>query len=265
MSLHDEIKEQQKKLKGQGFKAHWEYFWEYYKIHTFVAIAAIILLTVLIKDISNNKPYALYAVLLNSNVPDTQQTFESDFTEYAQIDTNSYTCFVDTSSSYRTDAINEMTIATSEKIMANISAKELDVMAADTDMFRYYAYQDVYMDLRDAFDQAFLDKYSDKICYVDRKLIDYISSEEYQDFILNGKYDKSNKYAVMAAEIYNTGLYPDTPVSEMEDPIPVGFYIEDSNAIKENNAYYGQKCIVGVIINTGRLDTAKQFVEFLLQ
>lgn len=265
MSLHDEIREQQKKLKGQGFKAHWDYFWEYYKIHTIVALAAIILLAVLIKDISSNKDYALYAVLLNSDVPDTEQTFEAEFAEYAQIDTNSYTCFVDTSAYYKSDVINEMTIATSEKIMANISAKELDVMAADTDMFRYYAHQDVYMDLRDAFDEAFLDKYSDKICYVDRKLIDYISSDAYQDFMLNGNYDKNNKYAVMAADIYNTNVYPDIPVSEMEDPVPVGFYIEDSSSIKENNAYHGEKCIVGIIINTNRLDTAKQFVEYLLK
>ena len=32
-SVYGEIREQRKKLKGQGFKAHWDYFWEYYKIH----------------------------------------------------------------------------------------------------------------------------------------------------------------------------------------------------------------------------------------
>ena len=30
MSVHEEIREQQKKLKGQGVKAHLQYFWDYF-------------------------------------------------------------------------------------------------------------------------------------------------------------------------------------------------------------------------------------------
>ena len=63
MSVHEEIREQQKKLKGQGIKAHLQYFWDYYKIHTIVALAAIIFIVVLVKDVTNNKPYAFYALL----------------------------------------------------------------------------------------------------------------------------------------------------------------------------------------------------------
>ncbi len=40
-SVHDEVKEQQQKLKGKPFKEKWAYFWEYYKIQTLVAIAAL--------------------------------------------------------------------------------------------------------------------------------------------------------------------------------------------------------------------------------
>ena len=35
-SVHDEVKEQQQKLKGKPFKEKWAYFWEYYKIQTIV-------------------------------------------------------------------------------------------------------------------------------------------------------------------------------------------------------------------------------------
>ena len=38
-SVHDEVKEQQQKLKGKPFKEKWAYFWEYYKIQTLVIIA----------------------------------------------------------------------------------------------------------------------------------------------------------------------------------------------------------------------------------
>ena len=40
-SVHDEVKEQQQKLKGKPFKEKWAYFWEYYKIQTLVAIAVL--------------------------------------------------------------------------------------------------------------------------------------------------------------------------------------------------------------------------------
>lgn len=40
-SVHDEVKEQQQKLKGKPFKEKWAYFWEYYKIQTLVIIAVL--------------------------------------------------------------------------------------------------------------------------------------------------------------------------------------------------------------------------------
>ena len=40
-SVHDEVKEQQQKLKGKPFKEKWAYFWEYYKIQTNVVIAVL--------------------------------------------------------------------------------------------------------------------------------------------------------------------------------------------------------------------------------
>ncbi len=265
MSVHEEIKEQQKKLKGQGFKAYWDYFWDYYKIHFIVVVCTIIFLIVLIRDITDNKPYSLYAVMLNSGASFSQDSIQDQFAEYAALDTENTTCMVDTSSTYNTDVIDEMTIATSEKIMANISASELDVLAANYNLFAYYAYQDVYMDLREVFDDSFLSAYSDYIYYVDRGLIDYIASDDYQTFLLDGTYDENNEYAVMAAEIYKTGDYPDIATEDMSDPVPVGFILSDSSIVKESSAYPSETAIAGIIVNTTRLDTARSFIEFLLK
>ena len=265
MSVHEEIREQQKKLKGQGFKAYWDYFWDYYKIHTIVAIAVIIFIVILVRDITDNKPYSLYALMLNSSAAEAQDYIESSFAEYSGIDTTQTTVMVDTTSSYNMEIIDEMTIATSEKIMANISASELDVLSADKNMFAYYSYQDVYLDLREVFDEDFLSKHSDILFYVDRGLIDYIASDEYQDFLMNGTYDETNEYAVMAADIYATGEYPDIPVEDMKNPVPVGFYITASSVLEETGAYYGNEAVAGIIVNTQRLDAAKLFIEYLLQ
>ena len=56
MAVRDEIREQRQKLKGQGFKAHWDYFWEYYKIHTIVAVCALIFIITIVRDITGKKP-----------------------------------------------------------------------------------------------------------------------------------------------------------------------------------------------------------------
>ena len=121
------------------------------------------------------------------------------------------------------------------------------------------------MDLRTIYDESFLNKYADKLFYVDRGLVDYIASDAYQDFLMNGSYDKDNKYAVMAADIYATGQYPDIPVNEMDNPVPVGIIIDDSSVITENTLYQGTTPVVGIIANTTRLDNAKLFIEYLLK
>ena len=79
MSVRDEIKEQQKKLKGQGFKAHWDYFWEYYKIHTIVAIVVLIFVIITIRDVTDNKPYAVYSMFINNRGMDTQTILQDGF------------------------------------------------------------------------------------------------------------------------------------------------------------------------------------------
>ena len=42
-SVNDEIREQHQKMKGKSRKEKFAYFWEYYKVHTLVAILVLIL------------------------------------------------------------------------------------------------------------------------------------------------------------------------------------------------------------------------------
>lgn len=263
MSVHEEIKEQQKKLKGQGFKAHWDYFWEYYKIHTVVAIAVIVFLAVLIHDVTNSKPYGFYAMLVNSSASAAQDTLESEFVEYGQIDTENYDCLIDTSSSYNLQIIDEATIATSQKIMAIIAAGELDVMVIDLDLFTNYANQQTFCDLREVLSAEQVAKYQDKFFYVDQAYIDYLNSDEYQNYIATGEFDETNKYAVMADNYNRDFTLPNTDPDEMENPIPVGIIMEDSPVLERVGAYNGLTPILGIVVNTGKPELATEFVEYL--
>ena len=267
MAVRDEIREQRKKLKGQGFKAHLEYFWEYYKIHTIVALVAIIFVVTLIRDISNNKPYAMYALFVNNQGAATQETLQTGFAEYAGIDTEAEAVLIDTSSNYLSSSLDNTSVATSEKIMALLAAKELDAMVADEQVLYHYATQETFMDLREVFTEEELKALDEQglIMYVDQGYIDYLASDEYTDYVTTRKYDKNNKYAVMAANYEETfeDIIPDK--SEIDNPIPLGVIVTDSTVLKECGAYDGETAIAGIAINTLRPERARQFLEYLMK
>ena len=265
MAVRDEIREQQKKLKGQGFKAHWDYFWEYYKIHTIVVIVALFFIVTLVRDMLNKKPYALYAIFVNSQGIEIQNFLQDGFAEYAGIDTKSESVLVDTSANVITSSIDTTTVATSEKIMALIAASELDVFVSDVSVSYHYASQETFMDLRDVFDADELEALSDRLFYVDKGYIDYLASEEYTDYITTGKFDHDNRYAVMADEYNQTFTYTLVDPDTMDDPIPVGIMLGDSKVLGECGAYPDNGAIAAVVVNSERTDNAKAFIHYLME
>ena len=267
MSVNEEIREQRKKLKGQGFKAHWDYFWEYYKIHTIVALIVIIFIVTFARDMLNKKPYAVYSMFINAAGLETQDKIQNGYAEYAGIDMNKETILADTTAGFSLSNMDNATVATSEKIMAVMAAKELDVIVADTNTFGHYSALETYADLRDIYSDEELAAWDSQglIFYVDQGYVDYLTSDYYSDYLTNGQYDKSNKYAVMAAKYNETFEFPVQDKSEMDDPIPVGIYLKSSTILNETGAYPEGTPIAGIIINTQRPENAKNFLAYLMQ
>jgi hypothetical protein len=265
MPVSDDIRQERKKLKGKGFKAKWDYFWDYYKIHVIVAVCVILFAAFLIHDVLDNKPYGYYAMMINSGASMAQEYFEDGFEEYADIDTENYTCLIDTSATFNTLMYDDMTLATSQKIMASISAKELDSIVSDIPIMLFYGNQDTFMDLRELLDASELEKYSDRLIYVDRAYLDYLASDEYQDYISTGQFDENNKYAVKADNYNKDLVYEEEAPETMEDPIPIAIKIENSSKFKDTGAYDGETAAVAIIINTQKPDTSKKFLEYILE
>ncbi len=263
MSVNEEIREQRKKLQGASFKAHLEYFWDYYKIHTIVALIAVIFIVTIVRDIANNKPYALYAIFINSEGIDVQTYLQDGYAQYAGIDTQKEAVLVDTTANYVSSSLDTSAVATSEKVLAMISAKSLDVMVADDNSFGHFAGQETFLDLRNVFSDEELASMEDDLFYIDQAFIDYLASDEYKDFILSGKYDSSNRYAVMAAEYDETLEFPDMDVNDMQTPVPVGIRITDSVVLKESGAYTSFSPIAGIVTNTQQIANSKSFIEYL--
>ena len=265
MSVNEEIKEQQKKLKDMSTKAKLAYFWEYYKIHTIIAIAAIIFIITIVRDIANNKPYALYAMFINVEATDSQYALQDGFAKYANINTDNEAILVDTNANFLSSTTDSSAVATSEKTMAVISAKTLDVMLADENSFAHFAGQETFMPLTEYFSEDELKELSGRIFYIDQSLIDYLLSDKYTDYILTQKYDESDKYAKLAANYQETFEFPIMDYEDMENPVPVGVILENSDILTKTGAYVTKTPIAGIVSNTQRKDNAKQFIEYLMQ
>ena len=121
------------------------------------------------------------------------------------------------------------------------------------------------MDLRTLYDESELESFGDKVFYVDQGYIDYLNSDEYTTYITSGEYDKNNKYAVMAVKYEEDFTYQKVAKEDMDDPIPVGIILDNSEALKSCEAFPDEAPIVGIAVNSQRIDNAKLFIEYLMK
>ena len=265
MSIREEVKQQQDKMKDKDFKAKWDYFWDYYKFHVMTAVVALIFIISGIKNMVNEKPTFLSVILVNSTPASLENTMAEDFMETIGVDPTENVCFVDTTAVLNPDNIDQVAVATTQKITANIAAKELDVLGADYNTFFQYAGQDVFADLSAYYSKEDLDAMGDNVLYMDAGYIEYIASDEYQDYLTNGTFDKSNKYAVLCDDAAKTGNYTNLPKEEMKNPVPVGIIINNSKAYEKTGMYSGKTSVVGIIANSTRTEAAVKFLDYIYQ
>ena len=263
MSIRDEVKEQQEKMKDQDFKTKWNYFWDYYKFHVIAVVFAVFSIVSAVKNMIMTNPTYLSAILINATPSSFEDTMDVNFMEFAEVDPKKNSCIIDTNAVINRENIDEMTVATSQKVMANISAGDLDVLSADYTNFFQYAGQDVFLDLSTVYSPEELAAMDDSLLYLDRGYIDYIASDEYQEYLKSGEYDENNKYAVICVEAEKTGTYNNLPKDEMKNPVPVGIIIDDSKTYAETGLYSGKSSVIGIITNSKRIDAAKKFIDYV--
>lgn len=165
MAINDEIREQQQKLKGKGFKYKFAYFWEYYRWHTLAAILIIFTAYSLIKNFVTAKDTAFQAVFINST-----DVFEAEeFTERIGIDTKKFEAIIDGSYylNLAPDSYDENTYVTGQKVMALVTASSLDVIVGGQDVAEYYGRGEMLIDLRTLFGNDFVESMGDKILWID--------------------------------------------------------------------------------------------------
>lgn len=168
-SVNDEIREQQRKLKGKPFKEKWAYFWEYYKIHTIVTVAVTAAAISLVHTIVSQKDSALDVALVNTFLKEDYESEQvaADFEAYAQIDTEEYQVVIDPDLYVDYEGTDQYSYANLQKLSAMAAARVLDVVLTNDDYIDHNSQSGMFTDLHDFFTEEELSRYEDRLLYRD--------------------------------------------------------------------------------------------------
>ena len=193
----------------------------------------------------------------NTSEEKTQDNaYEDEFAAYLGIDPKEEDIMFDTSIQILDNSMDDTTYTSVMKLSAYTAAGDLDVMVTDTASFRKYANSECFFDLRTILTDEQLVKYEPYFYYVDQKIIDEINT-------ISDNPDRLD-------ELDNI-VYPDpTRPEEMETPIPVGIYLDNSQKLRDNFYFRGQDgtaehIAIGIYVNTSHLENALKFLEFAFE
>lgn len=243
MPVMDEFREERDAIKNAGFGYKLRYFWDYYKWFVIGGIAGILIIFSFVKEILSNKDFAFYGFFLNCSGNEYEiQDYMDGFAEAAQLDTETYDVYLDSTMRLTMDSYDESTMGTVSKIMVSVTAGDIDFLSADPPVFEHYSSIDTFYDLREILTPAQINKYEPYFYYIDRSDIE-------------GKRESLDQYVIK----YTNHKNPST----MPDPIPVGLYIQECPGLYDIVYYKEKEALLGIPTTTTRLDTALQFIDYL--
>lgn len=166
-SMHDEIREQNAKLKGAPFKDKWAYYKEYYLKTTLVIIAAAAVIIGIAYSMITAPDDTAFAAYFFNNTGDINSTELIDsFVAYEGIDLKEHDAYIDTTMRYNSDGSGSYdSYMGLEKCMAVISSKELDIIIGDQDAFDYFARSECFPDITTVLPEDLKAKFEDKLYY----------------------------------------------------------------------------------------------------
>ena len=277
MSVAEEIREQQKQaLSTMSFKDKLAYFWDYYKIHTLVAVCLVIVAVSVIHQLVTNKDYALYATIINTGTAgyedETAAKWAAEFGEYAQIDTDKYQVLIDATMVLTESPDSQIRIANQQKMAAMMQTGTISAQIAETETFEEYAQFECYYALEDVLSAEQIEKYRPYFYYTDAATFE---QDDAASYAASGQ-DETAASADMAAQTDPSTLVIDhRDPSTMEQPVAVGIIITDSKMIKDSDYYkyldspeydyqgYPSDVILGIPLSNKEPEIAIRFLEFL--
>lgn len=165
-SLSDEIKEQNAKLKGAPLKDKLLYFKDYYLLATLgVLVACAFIFSLVYSMVTAPDDTALGIYLYNDTGNSSSTELIDRFAQYMEIDTSKHDVYLDASLTYSTQMGDYDAYVSLEKAMAAITAKDVDVIVADTDTIDYFAKCELLGNITTVLPDTFPEEYKDRLYY----------------------------------------------------------------------------------------------------
>ena len=165
-SMHDEIREQNAKLKNAPLKDKIAYFNEYYLKTTLAALIAIIFVGYLAYSMLTAPSDTAFAAFFYNDTGDSSSTELLDgFVKYMGIDTREHDAYIDATMNYFPDSSDSSTYLSIEKSMTVITTGELDVVVGDTDTIDYFARSECLHNITTILPDDLLTEFEDKFYY----------------------------------------------------------------------------------------------------
>lgn len=165
-SMHDEIREQNAKLKGAPLNEKISYFMEYYLKSTLAIIVVLILVCSFIYTMITAPEDTAFAAFFYNDTGDSSSTALIDeYITYTGIDTKKHEVYLDATMDYNADNRDYMAFTGLQKAMAVISTKELDIIVSDQEAFDYFCASDCFHDVTTILSAELLERYKDQLYY----------------------------------------------------------------------------------------------------
>lgn len=268
MSVVDEIREQQKKsLSTMSFQQKLSYFWDYYKIHTIVAIVLLIIAVTVIHQLVTNKDYAFYATVINTGTVQyedtTSEKWAQEFMEFAQIDPSKYQVYIDAAISLSDSTDPQYLAANQQKLVAMMQTGAISAQIAETETFEQYAQFECFFNLEDIMNAEQIEKYSPYFYYTDA------ATFEQDETVVSEQ--NTDTTPIDPSTLTINHLDPST----MEQPVAVGVVITDSKRMQDSDYYqyldnpeydyqgYPSEVILGIPLSCKEPEMAIRFLEYL--
>lgn len=249
MAVMDEFREEREALKHGTPKEKITYFFDYYKWHVIIAVFAVIAVIYTIQEVLSKKDTVLYTCLLNT-VQLEDSEYNAAFVESVGIDTEKYEMIFDSDTWIDINNTDDATMASIQKLLAQLAAGELDIMITDTDSLTNYSYQGDFFTMQELLSQEQYEKYKPYFYY-----IDLAAMEEWNAYVSdpdNLLYDYSYDFPD-----------PRRP-EEMTAPTPVGIFLDDCEALKSSYYFKSDDVVFCVFANSSHTDTALQYLDYLM-
>ena len=172
MTVHEALRAQFKAMKNRPLKENIAYLWDYYGMKAILLLVVLILLIGQIVSMLSQKDPVFCGVFFGVSLQPESEDYLQNFANEAGIDPEHYELSVQVSPDIRPfDAVTEDEYYHMQRFTAMVSARSVEVIAANPDLYLYYSYGSYTYDLRNVFSPEELSALSAHLYYIDGELL----------------------------------------------------------------------------------------------